>query len=84
MDMAEGIDNQATCFRVLGKDTMIPIIVMTAVKTTVHWEWSLMVFKILDPVNTWNPIKKILFSKSMIAVASYATAPRIPPPLILV
>lgn len=47
---------------------VMPIIIAITEKMTVHMEWSERVFKILAPVRTWKPIRRILLASNMKAV----------------
>ena len=65
MQAAENMDMKEIWFSVLGTDITMPIIMAMTEKMTVQREWSDRVLRILAPVRTWKPIKRILLARSM-------------------
>ena len=60
-NIADMIPIRDTCWRVRGMENMKAIRAVMIWNTTVHWEWSDKVLRILLPVKTWKPIRKTLF-----------------------
>jgi hypothetical protein len=61
----ENMDMNETWCRVRGNDNTIPINIAMTENTTVHWEWSESVLRILAPVRTWNPMSRMLLASNM-------------------